>query len=186
MTSLELPSVLSYNSAVVQQARGQPGLGLTLHLLLQDAGGEDSRLFLQIARAHVWALRDACAIVMPGNTDKYSAFMSKVHASHQLNYGDKFMKTLPSTDVFGRFHRRRDELSIPKAWLETLQEACTGVPLGADITRNGLELRFAMGSGEPLSFHMPHEVVFLLIDTIDHAIWAAEWERDGQPDEAGS
>jgi hypothetical protein len=186
MTSFELPSVLSYNSAVVQQARGQPGLGLTLYLLLQNTAGKDSKLFLQIARAHVWALRDACAPVMAGNTDKYSAFMSKVHASHQLNYGDKFMKTLPSTDAFGRFHRRRDELSIPKTWLESLHEACVGTLLSADETRNGVVLRFAMGSGEPLAFHMPHEVVFLLIDTIDHAIWAAEWERDGQPDEAGS
>jgi hypothetical protein len=186
MTSLELPSLLSYHSAVVQQARGQPGLGLTLHLLLQNAAGEDSRLFLQIARAHIWALRDACATIMPGNTDKYSAFMAKVHASHQLNYGDKFMKTLPLTDAFGRFHRRRNELSIPKTWLETLHEACSGVPASANETRNGLVLRFAMGSGEQLAFHMPHDLVFLLIDTIDNAIWAAEWERDGQPDEAGS
>jgi hypothetical protein len=96
------------------------------------------------------------------------------------------MKTLPSTDVFGRFHRRRNELAIPQTWLEALHEPCIGVPLSADETLNGLVLRFAMGSGEPLGFHMPHEVVFLLIDTMDHAIWAAEWERDGQPDEAGS
>lgn len=186
MTSPELPSVLSYSSAVAQQARGQPGLGLTLYLLLQNAAGEDSSCFLQIARRDIWALRDACATVMPDNADKYSAFMAKVQASHQLNYGDKFLKTLPPTDPFGRFHRRRDELRIPKIHLESLNQAYTGVPMNAAQTRTGLVLRFVMSSGEQFAFHMPYDLVFLLIDTIDHAIWAAEWERDGQPDEAGS
>jgi len=185
MTSPELPSILSYNSAVVQQARGEPGLGLTFHLLLRNTSGGDSSCFLQIDRRHIWTLRDACVTVMPDNADKYSAFMAKVHASHQLNYGDKFLKTLPPADAFRCFHGRRGELPIPKSYLQALHPARIGVPVGATQTKNGLVLRFAMESAEQFAFHMPYDLVFLLIDTIDHAIWAAEWERDGQPDEAG-
>ena len=186
MTASELPTVVSYNFAVVQQSRGQPGLGLTLRLLMQNATSGESTFFLQLDKRHVWALRDTCASVISAHPDKYSAFMAKTQASHQLNYGDKFLRTLPATDPYACFHRRRHALTIPPSYLTTLQASSMGAPSTVAHTRNGLVLRFAMGSAEPLVFYLPDDLVFLMIDTIDQAVWAAEWEHDDQHDATGS
>ncbi len=186
MTASELPTVVSYNFAVVQQSRGQPGLGLTLRLLMQSATGGESTCFLQLDKRHVWALRDTCASVISAHPDKYSGFMAKTQASHQLNYGDKFLRTLPATDPYACFHRRRHALAIPPAYLTTLHPSSLGVPSTVAHTRNGLVFRFTMGSAEPLVFYLPDDLVFLMVDTIDQAVWAAEWERDDQQDAAGS
>ena len=180
MTASELPTVVSYNFAVVQQSRGQPGLGLTLNLLMQSATGGETTCFLQLDKRHVWALRDTCASVIAAHPDKYSAFMAKTQASHQLNYGDKFLRTLPATDPYACFHRRRHELAIAPAYLTTLHPSSMGVPSTVAHTRNGLVLRFAMGPGEALVFYLPDDLVFLMVDTIDQAVWAAEWERNNQ------
>lgn len=180
MTASELPTVLSFNFAVVQQARGQPGLGLTLYLLLQSASGGETTCFLQLEKQHIWTLRDTCVSVISAHPDKYGAFMAKTQASHQLSYGDKFLRTLSPTDPYACFHRRLHELGIPPAYLTTLHEGSMGTPSTVAHTRNGLVFRFVMGADGPLVFYLPDDLVFLMVDTIDQAVWAAEWERNDQ------
>jgi hypothetical protein len=183
MTS-ELSIVVSYNVAVVQPARGQAGIGLTLRLLLDsDVLGETTSL-LQIEKRHVWAVHDTCAGMITAHPDKYASFIAKTRASHQLNYGDKFLKTLSSSDPFANFHRRRHELPIPPDFLTTLHPRSTGVLSTVAHTRTGLIFRFAMTSSEPMVFFLADDLVFLLLNTIDEAVWAAEWERDNSGDGA--
>jgi hypothetical protein len=186
MTAATLPTVLSTNFAVVQEGRGQPGIALTLHLLLRGADGVESSFFLQLAPSDIWTLGDACASLAAACPDRHAAFMAKTQASHQLNYGDRFLKTLPAGDPYAQFHRRRHELAIPVAFRTALHGHNLGVPNDLAQMRNGLRLRFALADGESFACLMPHDLVFLLADTIDQAVWAAEWQRDGQPDEAGS
>jgi hypothetical protein len=186
MTASELSSVVSYNFAVVQPARGQPGIGLTLRFLLNsDAAGETSA-FLQIDKRDVWTVRDTCAGLITVHPDKYASFIAKTQASHQLNYGDKFLKTLAASDPYANFHRRRHELPIPPDFRTMMHPARTGVPSTVAHTRSGLVFRFAMGSSEPMIFFLADDLVFLMIDTIDQAVWAAEWERDEQPGGTGA
>lgn len=179
-----LPTVLSSNFAVVQEGRGQPGIALTLHLLLRTVNGLESNFFLQLAPSHVWILGDAIACLAAACPDRHAAFMAKTQASHQLNYGDKFLKTLPLGDPFAEFFRRRHELTIPITFRTSLHANYLGIPNELTQTRDGLVLRFALASGEPFACLMPHDVVFLLADTIDQAVWAAEWQRDNQQDKA--
>jgi hypothetical protein len=186
MTASELSSVVSYNFAVVQPARGQAGTGLTLHLLLDSDAAGESTAFLQLEKRHVWAVRDTCAGVITAHPDKYASFVAKTQASHQLNYGDKFLKTLPSSDSYANFHRRRHELPIPPDFLTRMHTARTGVLSTVAHTRGGLVFRFAMRSSEPMVFFLADDLVFMMVDTIDQAVWAAEWERDDLRDEAGS
>jgi hypothetical protein len=186
MTASELSRVVSYNFAVVQPARGQPGIGLSLHLLLQSDAIGETRSFLQIEKRHVWAIHDTCTGVITAHPDKYASFVAKTRASHQLNYGDKFLKTLPSSDPYANFHRRRHELAIPPEFLTTMHPARTGVLSTVAHARGGLVFRFAMKKSEPMVFFLADDLVFLMVNTIDQAIWAAEWERNDQRDEAGS
>jgi hypothetical protein len=186
MTASELSSVVSYNFAVVQPARGQAGIGLTLHLLLSSDAAGETTAFLQLDKRHVWSMRDTCAGVIAAHPDKYASFVAKTQASHQLNYGEKFLKTLSSSDPYANFHRRRHELAIPTEFLTRMHPARMGVPSTVAHTRGGLVFRFAMGSSEPMVFFLADDLVFLMIDTIDQAVWAAEWKRDDQRDEAGS
>ena len=186
MTASELSSVVSYNFAVVQPARGQPGTGLTLLFLLNSDAAGESTAFLQLDKRHVWTLRDTCAGVITAHPDKYASFVAKTQASHQLNYGDKFLKTLAASDPYANFHRRQHELPIPPDFQTMMHPAQTGVPSTVAHTRGGLVFRFAMGSSEPMIFFLADDLVFLMVDTIDQAVWAAEWERDDQPDRAGS
>jgi hypothetical protein len=185
MTASELSSVVSYNFAVVQPARGQPGIGLSLLLLLHSDANGETRSFLQIEKRHVWSIRDTCAGVATARPDKYAAFVAKTRASHQLNYGDKFLKTLPSSDPYANFHRRRHELAIPPKFLTAMHPARTGVLSTVAHARGGLVFRFAMGSSEPMVFFLPDDLTFLMMDTIDQAVWAAEWERNDRRDETG-
>ena len=186
MTASELPSAISYNCAVVQPARGQAGIGLTLYLLLNsDAIGENTSL-LQIEKRHVWAILDTCAGVITAHPDKYASFVIKTQASHQLNYGDKFLKTLSLSDPYANFHRRRHELVIPTDFLRTMHPTSTGVLSTVAHTQSGLVFRFAMKSPEPMVFFLADDLVFLMVDTIEQAVWAAEWDRNDQSDEAGT
>ena len=185
MTASELPHVLSYNFAVVQPGRGLAGIGLTLYLLLNSDAGGDTTTLLQLDKRHVWALRDTCAGVISAHPDKYASFIAKTHASHQLNYGDKFLKTLPASDPYANFHRRRHELTIPPDFLTAMHPARTGVPSTVAHTRGGLVFRFTLGAAEPIVFFLADDLVFTMVDTIDQAVWAAEWERDNQRDETG-
>ena len=185
MTASELASVVSYNYAVVQTARGEAGIGLSLHLLLHsDANGETCSL-LQIEKRHVWTLQDSCAGVITARPDKYASFIAKTRASHQLNYGDKFLKTLSSSDPYANFHRRRHALAISPEFLTSMHPARTGVLSTVVHARGGLVFRFAMGSVEPMVFFLPDDLAFMMVDTIDQAVWAAEWERNDQRDETG-
>lgn len=186
MIASELSSVVSYNFAVVQPGRGQPGIGLTLHLLLNSAAGGEATAFLQIDQRHVWTMRDTCAGVIAVHPDKYAAFVAKTRASHQLQYGEKFLKTLGASDPYANFQRRRHELPIPPDFQTTMHPARTGVPSTVAHTQGGLVFRFAMGSSEPLIFFLADDLVFLMVDTIDQAVWAAEWERDDQRNGASS
>ena len=186
MIASELSSVVSYNFAVVQPSRGQAGIGLTLRLLLNSDAVGETTAFLQIDKRDVWAIRDTCAGVIAAHPDKYAAFAAKRQASHQLNYGDKFLKTLAASDPYANFHRRQPELPIPPDFQTVMHPAQTGVPSTVAHTRGGLVFRFAMGSSEPMIFFLADDLVFLMVDTIDQAVWAAEWERDDQPDRAGS
>ena len=186
MNASELPRVVSYNFAVVQPARGQPGIGLTLRLLQNSEVAGETTAFLQLDERHVWSVRDSCASVMAAHPDKYASFVAKTQASHQLNYGDKFLKTLPQSDPYANFHRRRHELPIPPDFLTAMHPATTGVPSTVAHSRGGLIFRFAMNDSEPMVFFLADDLVFLMVDTIDQAIWAAEWERRDQRDEAGS
>lgn len=186
MTKPELPRVVSYNFAVVQPARGLPGIGLSLHLLLRgDAGGE-TRTFLQLEKRQVWVLRDACAAASTDHPDQYASFLAKTRAAHQLNYGDKFLKTLPSTDPYANFHRRWNELAIPAEFLTAMHPAQTGVLSTATLSRGGMVCGFMMKHGETLAFFLPDDLAFQMVDTIDQAVWAAEWERDERLDDADS
>lgn len=180
MTDSEILRVVSYNHAVVQPGRGQPGVGITLHLLfVSDTAGETTE-FLQFDKRHVWTLRDTCAGVINAYPDKYASFVAKARASHQLNYGDKFLKTLPAADCYANFHRRRSGLAIPPDFLSTMHPPKTAVPITAVPTRGGLVFRFAVGAAEPMAFFLADDLVFLMAETIDQAVWAAEWERDDQ------
>lgn len=184
MTAANLPVVVAYQFAVIQQARGQPGIGLTLHLLLKDASGE-STFFLQLTPSSVWEVRDACVGLASRHADHYQNFLAKRRASHQLNYGDKFLKTLPARDAYGVFYRRQDELSVPVTFRTTLHATNTGILAEAVPTSQGLILRFSLTVSRQPGFLLPHDLVFLLADSIDEAIWAAEWERGGVADAAG-
>lgn len=186
MNASELPRVVSYNFAVVQPARGQAGIGLTLRLLLDSEVSGETTAFLQLKTQNVWAMRDNCASVIAAHPDKYAAFIAKTQASHQLNYGDKFLKTLPLSDPYASFHRRRHELPIPPDFLTTMHPVTTGLPSTVAHSRGGLIFRFAMDASEPMVFFLADDLVFLMVDTIDQAVWAAEWERRDQRDEAGS
>ena len=183
MTATDLPVVVAYQFAVIQEARGRPGIGLTLHLLLQEAAGE-SIVLLQLEPAQVWVVRDACEGLAQNDTGHYQNFLAKKRASHQLNYGDKFLKTLPPSDAYARFYRRQDELPVPLAFRTRLHEENKGVLLGSAQTPQGLVLRFSLMSSTQLNCRFPHDLAFLLADSIDQAIWAAEWER-GVADAAG-
>jgi hypothetical protein len=177
MTASELSMVVSYNFAVVQAARGQPGIGLSLHLLLHCDGIGETRSFLQIEKNHVWAIHDICTGVITAHPDKYASFVAKTRASHQLSYGDKFLKTLPSSDPYANFHRRRHELAIPPEFLTMMHPATTGVLSTVAHARSGLVFRFATAVSEPVAFFLADDLVFLMADTIDQAVWAAEWQR---------
>jgi hypothetical protein len=184
MTAADLPVVVAYQFAVIQQARGQPGIGLTLHLLLKDASGE-STFFLQLTPSSVWEVRDACASLASRHADHYQNFLAKRRASHQLNYDDKFLKTLPAKDAYGVFYRRQGELPVPVTFRTTLHQENTGILVEVVPTSQGLVLRFSLVSSPHLGFLLPHDLSFLLADSIDEAIWAAEWERGGVADAAG-
>ena len=186
MNASELPHVVSYNFAVVQPARGQAGIGLTLRLLQDSEAAGETAVFLQLDEQHVWLVRDSCASVIAAHPDKYASFIAKAQASHQLNYGDKFLKTLPLSDPYANFHRRQHELPIPPDFLTTMHPATTGVPSTVAHSRGGLIFRFAMNTSEPMFFFLADDLVFLMVDTIDQAVWAAEWERRDQRDEADS
>ena len=182
MIASELSKVVSYNFAVVQPARGQAGIGLTLRLLLDSDAAGETTAFLQLDKRHVWTMQDTCAGMIAAHPDKYASFVAKTQASHQLNYGDKFLKTLSAADPYANFHRRRPELPIPPDFQTTMHPAKTGVPSVVAHTRDGLVFRFAMGSSDPLIFFLPDDLVFLMVDTIDQAVWAAEWKRNDWPD----
>lgn len=183
MTPADSP-VVAYQFAVIQAARGQPGIGLTLHLLLQGASGE-STAFLQLEPASVFAVRDACVNLAAQHQDEFQHFLAKKRASHQLNYGDKFLKTLPANDPYGLFHRRQQELVMPVTFRTMLQKENTGTLVESVQTSGGLTLRFSLTSSADFVCRLPHDLAFLLVDSIDQAIWAAEWERGGAAD-AGS
>ena len=183
MTASELFRVVSYNFAVVQPGRGLPGVGLTLHLLLDSDAAAETTAFLQLEKCHVWGLRDTCAGVITAYPDKYAAFVAKTRASHWLSYGDKFLKTLPASDSYASFHRRRHELPISTDFLTMMHPARTGTPSTVAETRGGLIFRFTLGSEEPMVLFLADDLVFLMVDTIDQAVWAAEWERDDLRDE---
>ena len=184
MTVTDLPVVVAYQFAVIQQARGQPGIGLTLQALLRDSAGE-SVFFLQLEPASVWKVRDACADLVVQHVDGYQRFLAKKHASHQLNYGDKFIRTLPASDAYGLFHRRKGELSVPPAFRTILHRENTGVFLESTPTPLGLVIRFSLTASTVLGWCFPDDLAFLLADSIDEAIWAAEWERDGSASATG-
>lgn len=184
MTATDLPVVVAYQFAVIQQARGQPGIGLTLHLLLHDSAGE-STFFLQLEPASVWKVRDVCAGLAARHADHYQNFLAKRRASHQLNYGDKFLKTLPTKDTYGLFYRRQGELPIPLTFRTTLHRENTGIFVESMATFLGLILRFSLMSSTDFGCHLPYDLAFLLADSIDEAIWAAEWERGGLADATG-
>ena len=184
MTATDLPVLVAYQFAVVQEARGQPGIGLTLHLLLQDASGE-STAFLQLEPASVFAVRDACVRLATQHDGQFQHFLAKKRASHQLNYGDKFLKTLPSNDPYGLFYRKQKELAMPVTFRTTLQTENTGTLVESVQISHGLILRFSLMSSTDLVCRLPHDLAFLLVDSIDQAIWAAEWERGGVADAAG-
>lgn len=181
MTASDLPIVLSHRYAVVQEARGQPGIGLTLHLLLQ-AGADESLCLLQLEPSQVWRVRDVCVALASRDPGRYQEFLAKRSASHQLNYGDKFLKTLRSDDAYGRFHRRYAELAIPVAFRTGLQPENTAVLSGALQSSDGLVLRFSLAASSNFGCVFPHDLAFLLADSMDEAIWAAEWERGGVAD----
>jgi hypothetical protein len=184
MTATDLPVVVAYQSAVIQQSRGQPGIGLTLHLLLKDGSGE-STFFLQLEPSSVWEVRDACAGLAARHADQYQTFLAKRRASHQLNYGEKFLKTLPAKDAYGLFYRRQNELPVPVTFRTMLHHENTGTLVEAVPTSQGLSLRFSRMSSTNFGCLLPHDLVFLLADSIDEAIWAAEWERGGVADATG-
>lgn len=183
MTS-ELSIVVSFNVAVVQPARGQAGIGLTLRLLLDSGVLGETTPLLQLEKRHVWAVHDTCAGMITAHPDKYASFVAKTRASHQLSYGDKFLKTLSSSDPYANFHRRQHALAIPQDFLTTMHPRRIGVLSTVAHTRGGLIFRFAMEFSEPMVFFLADDLVFLLLDTIDQAVWAAEWERDDPRDEA--
>ena len=183
MTASELFRVVSYNCAVVQPGRGQPGIGLTLHLLLDSDAAGETTAFLQLEKSHIWALRDTCAGVITAHPDKYASFVAKTRASHQLSYGDKFLKILPAADAYACFHRRWHELPISPDFLTTMHPANTGVLSTAAPTRGGLVFRFTLISAEPMVVFLADDLVFMMVDTIDQAVWAAEWTRDDLRDE---
>jgi hypothetical protein len=58
-----------------------------------------------------------------------------------------------------------------------MHPARTGVLSTVAHARGGLVLRFAMGQSEPMVFFLADDLVFLMADTIDQAVWAAEWQR---------
>lgn len=184
MTATDLPVVVAYQFAVIQQARAQPGIGLTLHLLLTDASGE-STFFLQLEPASVWEVRDACAGLAARDADPYQNFLAKRRASHQLNYGDKFLKTLPAKDAYGLFYRRQYELPVPLTFRTALHQENTGILVESLPLSQGLILRFSLKSSADFGCRLPHDLAFLLADSIDEAIWAAEWKRGGVPDATG-
>ncbi|WP_194711795.1 hypothetical protein [Noviherbaspirillum soli] len=184
MTATDLPVAIAYQFAVIQQARGQPGVGLTLHLLLHGSSGE-STVFLQLEPALVWKVRDACAGLAALHADHYQNFLAKRRASHQLNYGDKFLKTLPAKDAYRLFHRRQGELAVPLTFRTTLQRENMGILVESTPTSLGLILRFSRMPPADLVCRLPHDLAFLLADSIDEAIWAAEWERGGLADAPG-
>lgn len=178
MTAIDLPVVVAYQFAVIQQARGQPGIGLTLQLLLNDSAGE-STFFLQLEPASVWNVRDACTAFAARHPDHFQDFLAKKNASHQLNYGDKFLRTLPAKDAYGLFYRRKGELSVPLAFRTVLHRENAGILVASMPTSLGLILRFSLISSTGFGCRLPHDLAFLLVDSIDEAIWAAEWERGG-------
>jgi len=184
MTATDPPVVVAYQSAVIQQARGRPGIGLTLQLLLNDSAGE-SIFFLQLEPASVWKVRDACADLAAPHVDHYQNFLAKKRASHQLNYGDKFLKTLPAKDAYGLFHRRKTELSVPLAFRTIFHQENAAIFVESTPTPLGLILRFSLVSSKAFACRLPHDLAFLLADSIDEAIWAAEWERGGLSNAAG-
>lgn len=184
MSATDLPVVVAYQFAVIQQARGQPGIGLTLHLLLNDTDGE-STFFLQLEPASVWKVRDACAGLAARYADHYQDFLAKRRASHQLNYGDKFLKTLPAEDAYGLFYRRQDELAVPLTFRTTLHAENMGIFVESMPTSLGLILRFSLMPSTDFGCRLPFDLAFLLADSIDEAIWAAEWERGGLAGAAG-
>lgn len=181
MTAADLPVIVAYQFAVVQQSRGQPGIGLTLHLLLQHASGESS-FFLQLEPQAVWEVRDACAGLAIPYPDRYQNFLAKRRASHQVNYGEKFLKTLPAKDAYGLFFRRQDGLAVPLDFRTALHPENTGTLLEAASTSQGMVLRFSLTAYGDFSCRLPHDLAFLLVDSIDEAIWAAEWDRGGIAD----
>lgn len=178
MTATDPPVVVAYQFAVIQQARGRPGIGLTLQLLLNDSAGE-SIFFLQLEPASVWKVRDACADLAARHVDHHQDFLAKKRASHQLNYGDKFLKTLPAKDAYGLFHRRKGELSVPLGFRTTLHRENRGVFLESTPASLGLVLRFSLMASTVFGCRLPPDLAFLLADSIDEAVWAAEWEREG-------
>lgn len=177
MDECEPSRVVSYNVAVVQPDRGQPGIGLTLYLLLSSETNSETTVFVQLCKRHIWSLLDACAGVISARLDKYASFVAKTRASHQLSYGDKFLKTLPATDFYANFHRRRHSLVIPPAFLTTMQPAETGVPSKFAHVPGGMVVQFAFGAANPMVVFLADDIVFLMAETIDQAVWAAEWER---------
>ncbi len=178
MTAVDLPVVVAYQFAVIQPARGQPGIGLTLHLLLMTASGE-STFFLQLTPSSVWELRDACLGLAATHADHYQNFLAKRRASHQLNYGDKFLKTLPAKDAYGLYYRRKHELPVPVMFRTMLFPENTGVLVEAAARSQDLILRFSLMSSTRFGCVLHHDLAFLLVDSIDEAIWAAEWKRGG-------
>lgn len=184
MNATDLPVVVAYQFAVIQQARGQPGIGLTLHLLLTGSSGE-STFFLQLEPASVWDVRDACAGLAASHPDRYQDFLAKRRASHQLNYGEKFLKTLPAKDAYGLFYRRQHELPVPVEFRTRLRQENTGILVESMPLSQGLVLRFSLMPSTDFKCHLPHDLAFLLADSIDEAIWAAEWERGGVADAPG-
>lgn len=183
MTATDLPVVVAYQFAVIQQARGCPGIGLTLHLLLRGATGE-STFFLQLEPAVVWKVRDACMGLAVPHADHYQHFLAKRRASHQVNYGEKFLKTLPGNDAYGTFYRRQAELPIPLGFRTTLYREHTRMLVEAAPSSQGLILRFSRTAPGDFACRLPHDLAFLLANSIDEAIWAAEWERGGVADGA--
>jgi hypothetical protein len=153
-------------------------------LLLKESSGE-STFFLQLQPASVWEVRDVCASLAARHADHYQNFLAKRRASHQLNYGDKFLKTLPAKDAYGLFYRRQDELPVPIAFRTTLHQENTGILVESAPTSQGLILRFSLMASVDFGCRLPHDLAFLLADSIDEAIWAAEWERGGVADAAG-